>query len=123
MVTYAEMANGEALIGEVLRRARAGGSDKQIAAELTAAGYRAPLKRGLSVDSIVRIRQQHGVHSRRTEFLREGLAGWITFGQAVDRIGEHKSWAYYLMACARLTSLGRAMNWLLGWRKGPNPAG
>ena len=39
VVTYAEMGNGEELIAEVLRRARAGQPDRQIAAELTAAGY------------------------------------------------------------------------------------
>ena len=75
VVTYAEMANGEELVAEVLRRARAGQSDRQIAAELTAAGYHAPLKKWLSVDSVVRIRLQHGVYSRKTEFLRQGLAG------------------------------------------------
>ena len=41
VVKYAEMSNCESLVSEVLRRARAGQSDKQIAAELTAAGYHA----------------------------------------------------------------------------------
>jgi hypothetical protein len=102
VVTYAEMANGEQLVSEVLRRARSGQSDEQIATEMTAAGYHAPLKRVLSVDSVVRIRHQHGVHSRKTEFLRQGLAGWITLGQAVERLGEHKAWAYYLIRKKRL---------------------
>ena len=102
VVTYAEMANGEHLVCEVLQRARAGQSDEQIAAEMTAADYHAPLKKCLSVDSVVRIRQQHGVYSRKTEFLRHGLAGWITLGQAVERLGEHKSWAYYLIRKKRL---------------------
>jgi DNA invertase Pin-like site-specific DNA recombinase len=102
VVTYAEMANSERLVSEVLQRARAGQSDEQIAAEMTAAGYHAPLKKCLSVDSVVRIRHQHGVYSRKTEFLRHGLAGWITLGQAVERLGEHKSWAYYLIRKKRL---------------------
>jgi DNA invertase Pin-like site-specific DNA recombinase len=102
VVTYAEMADGEQLVCEVLRRARAGQSDEQIAAEMTAAGYHAPLKKCLNVDSVVRIRHQHGVYSRKTEFLRHGLAGWITLGQAVERLGEHKSWAYYLIRKRRL---------------------
>jgi DNA invertase Pin-like site-specific DNA recombinase len=102
VVTYAEMANGEALVSEVLRRARAGQSDKQIATELTAAGYHAPLKQRLSVHSIVRIRQQHGVYGRKIEFFRRGLAGWITLGQATQRLGEHKAWAYYLIRKKRL---------------------
>ena len=46
VVTYAEMGSGEELISEVLRRARAGQSDEQIAAEMTAAGYHAPLRSG-----------------------------------------------------------------------------
>src|SRR5579883_1817148 len=102
VVTYAEMADGEQLVCEVLRRAWAGQSDEQIAAEMTAAGYQAPLKKCLNVDSVVRIRHQHGVYSRKTEFLRHGLAGWITLGQAVERLGEHKSWAYYLIRKRRL---------------------
>jgi DNA invertase Pin-like site-specific DNA recombinase len=102
VATYAAMASGDALISEVLRRARAGQSDKQIAAELTAAGYHAPRKKPLSVHSIVRMRQQHGVHSPKTEFLLHGLAGWITLGQATQRLGEHKAWAYTLIRNKRL---------------------
>jgi DNA invertase Pin-like site-specific DNA recombinase len=102
VVTYAGMASGEKLVCEVLQRARDGQSDEQIAAEMTAAGYHAPLKKCLSVDSVVRIRHQHGVYSRKTEFLRHGLTGWITLGQAVERLGEHKSWAYYLIRKKRL---------------------
>jgi hypothetical protein len=85
-----------------LGRARAGQSDNQIAAELTAAGYHAPLKGSLNARSVVRIRKQHGVYSRKTEFFRQGLAGWITLGQAVERLGEQKSWAYYLIRKERL---------------------
>jgi hypothetical protein len=102
VATYAAMANGDALISEVLRRTRAGQSDKQIAAELTAAGYHAPWKKPLSVHSIERMRQQHGVHSPRTEFLLQGMAGWITPGQATQRLGEHKAWAYTLIRNKRL---------------------
>jgi hypothetical protein len=102
VVKYNEMSNCKSLVGEVLRRARAGQSDKQIAADLTAAGYHAPLKRCLSVNSIVRIRQQHGVYSRKTEFFRRGLPGWITLGQAVQRLRAHKAWAYYLIREGRL---------------------
>jgi DNA invertase Pin-like site-specific DNA recombinase len=102
VVTYAELANGDELVSEVLRRARAGQCDRQIAEEMTAAGYHAPLKKCLSVVSVVRIRHQHGVYSRKTEFLRQGLAGWITLGQAVERLGEHKAWAYYLIRKKRL---------------------
>jgi DNA invertase Pin-like site-specific DNA recombinase len=100
--TYAGMANGEQLIAEVVRQARAGQSDQQIAEELTAAGYHAPLKDYLSADSVVRIRQQHGVTSRKVEFLQQGLPGWITLGQAVRRLGEHTGWAYYLIRQKRL---------------------
>ena len=45
VVTITEMANGEQLVSEVLRRARAGQRDEQIAEEMTAAGYHAPLRR------------------------------------------------------------------------------
>jgi hypothetical protein len=102
VVTYAEMGDGQQLIAEVLRRARAGRTDRQIAAELTAAGYHAPLKEGLSAASVNRIRMQHGVLSRRTEFLRTGVAGWLSLGQAVSRLGEHRAWAYHLIRKGRL---------------------
>ena len=102
VVTYAEMSNSSELTEEVLRRARAGQTDRQIARELTAAGYHAPLKQGLSAHSVTRIRQRHGVVSRRTEFRRQGVPGWITLGQAVKRLGEHTGWAYYLIRQKRL---------------------
>src|SRR5262249_19576387 len=102
VVTYAEMSNGVKLVEEVLHRARAGQTDQQIAAELTAAGYHAPLKQKLSAHSITRMRQRHGISSRRSEFRRQGLPGWITLLQAVQCLGEHGSWAYYLIRQKRL---------------------
>ena len=38
----------------------------------------------------------------KTEFLLRGLAGWITLGQATQRLGEHKAWAYTLLRNKRL---------------------
>jgi DNA invertase Pin-like site-specific DNA recombinase len=102
VVRYAEMADGDALVAEVLRRAKAGQPDKQIATELTAAGYHAPLCADLSVDSVQRIRVQYGVYSKKTEVLRAGLLGWLTLGQAVKHLGEHSGWAYYLIRQKRL---------------------
>src|SRR5262249_7169696 len=102
VVRYAEMTNGDALIAEVLRRARAGHTDQQIAAELTAAGYHAPLKKGLSAGSVYRLRQKHGVCGRKPTFRQRGLTGWITLGQAVTPLGEHIAWAYHLIRQKRL---------------------
>jgi hypothetical protein len=102
VVTYAELADGVELVAEVLRRTRAGQPDEQIAAEMTAAGYHAPLKKGLSVGSVRRIRGKHGVCSRKTEFYRHGLPGWIALGEAMKRLGEHTGWAYYLIRKQRL---------------------
>ncbi len=102
VVTYAEMDNGEGLIAEVLRRARDGQPDRQIAAELTAAGYHAPLKEQLSAASVRRIRLSHRVLARKAEFLRSGLPGWVSLGQAATRIGEHTAWAYYMIRRGRL---------------------
>ncbi len=103
VVTYAEMDDGEELIVEVLRRARAGQSDRQIAGEMTAAGYHSPLKPRLSIASVGRIRMRHGVLARKVEFQRRGIPGWISLGQAVTRLGEHTSWAYYLIRQGRLS--------------------
>jgi hypothetical protein len=101
-VTYAELADGAELMAEVLRRARAGQPDEQIAAELTAAGYHAPLKKRLRVGSVRRLREKHGVCSRKTAFYRNGLPGWSSLGEAVKRLGEHTGWAYYLIRQQRL---------------------
>lgn len=102
VVTYAELADGAELMAEVLKRARAGQPDEQIAAELTAAGYHAPLKKELNVGSVRRIREKHGVCSRKIEFYRNGLPGWISLGEAMKRLGEHTGWAYYLIRQKRL---------------------
>ena len=48
------------------------------------------------------MRRQHAVHSPKTEFLLHGMAGWITLGQATQRLGEHKAWAYTLIRNKRL---------------------
>jgi hypothetical protein len=102
VVTYAEMGDSQELVAEVLRRARAGQPDWQIAAELTTVGYHAPLKQGLGVGSVRRIRMQHGILARKAEFLRSGVPGWLSLGQAVTRLGEHRAWAYYLIRRGRL---------------------
>jgi DNA invertase Pin-like site-specific DNA recombinase len=102
VVTYAEMTDGQELIAEVLRRARAGQSDEQIAMELTAAGYHAPLKQCVYLSSVTRIRLRHGIASRRTVFLRHGLPGWITISQAAKRLAENSGWAYHLIRQKRL---------------------
>jgi DNA invertase Pin-like site-specific DNA recombinase len=102
VATYAEMADGAEVIAEVVRRARAGEPDERIAAEMTARGRHSPLKEGVSVDTVRRIRLRHGVYSRVAEFRRRGLPGWITLGQAVKRLGEHTGWAYYLIRKKRL---------------------
>jgi DNA invertase Pin-like site-specific DNA recombinase len=102
VVTYAEMSDGAELIAEVIRRARAGDPDERIAAELTAAGHHSPLKQGLSVDTVRRIRLQHGIYSGKAAFYRQGIPGWIALGQAVQRLGEHTAWAYYLIRKKRL---------------------
>jgi DNA invertase Pin-like site-specific DNA recombinase len=102
VVTYAEMGDAEGLIAEVLRRARVGQPDQEIAAELTAAGYHAPLKQRLTVGSVRRIRMRHGVLARKAEFQRHGLPGWISLGEAARRLGEHAAWAYYMIRRERL---------------------
>jgi DNA invertase Pin-like site-specific DNA recombinase len=102
VVTYAEMTDGAEVIAEVVRRARAGEPDERIAAEMTAGGRHSPLKGGLSVDTVRRIRLQHGVYTRVAEFHRRGLPGWMTLGEAVRRLGEHTGWAYYLLRKKRL---------------------
>jgi hypothetical protein len=48
------------------------------------------------------IRVRHGVQSRKAEFLRNGLPGWITLGEAVKRLNEHTGWSYYLIRKKRL---------------------
>jgi hypothetical protein len=42
------------------------------------------------------------VITRKTEFLRSGAPGWLGLGLAVTRLGEHRSWAYYLSRRGRL---------------------
>jgi DNA invertase Pin-like site-specific DNA recombinase len=102
VVTYAEMGSGEELISEVLRRARAGQPDRQIAEELTASGHHAPLKRRLTVGSVRGIRMRHGVLARKAEFQRHGVPGWISLGEAAKRLGEHAAWGYYMIRRGRL---------------------
>ncbi len=45
---------------------------------------------------------QHGVLKRKTEFLRSGVPGWLSIGEAVTRLGEYPTWAYHLIRRGRL---------------------
>ncbi len=72
-----------------------------MALELTAAGFHAPPRQGLSVASARRVRTQHRVLARKAEFLRFGAAGWLSLGQAVNRLREHPACAYHLIRRGR----------------------
>jgi DNA invertase Pin-like site-specific DNA recombinase len=92
VVTYAELSDHAALVAEVVQRSRAGQTDRQIAAALTAAGFHAPLSDRLSAGSGARLRQRERVDSPRARLRRDGCPGWLTTGQAAARIGEHTGW-------------------------------
>jgi DNA invertase Pin-like site-specific DNA recombinase len=102
VLTYAELSNHDALVAEVMRRARAGQTDEAIAAELTALGFHAPLSTELSAGSVGRVRLKHGVISRQAELRRDGCPGWLTLGQVATRIGEHTAWMYHVIHAGRL---------------------
>jgi DNA invertase Pin-like site-specific DNA recombinase len=82
---------------------RAGKTDEEIAAELTQAGYRSPMKERVIVSTVVGIRRTHGL--RRTQQRpkpRRIPAGYVTLPQMARTLGVSAHWIYDRIKTGRI---------------------
>lgn len=91
---FAQLSGANEMLDAVVRLARAGQSDAQIAETLTTQGYRSP-KASIVLPSTVRIiRLKHRILIRRHQSHPRHVPGYLTVPQLADQLGVTCHWLY-----------------------------
>jgi DNA invertase Pin-like site-specific DNA recombinase len=78
----------------VLEGARASQNDAEIAAELSAAGFRSPMRKQVLPSTVRGIRLRHGILQVRSQSHPRRIPGYLTIPQLAARLGVTKYWIY-----------------------------
>jgi recombinase/recombinase-like zinc beta ribbon protein len=92
--SLAELASGQELEARVLQLHAAGKSDQEIAQELTAAGFRSPMRQELLVSTVKGLRLKHRCFITRHQSHPRHIAGSLTVTQLAQRLGLSVHWLY-----------------------------
>jgi DNA invertase Pin-like site-specific DNA recombinase len=92
--SLAELSSGPELEQRVLRLHAAGKSDQAIAAELTAAGFRSPLRQEVLESTVKSLRLKHRCFITRHQSHPRHIAGALTVPQVAQRLGLSVYWVH-----------------------------
>jgi hypothetical protein len=92
--SLAELSSGQELERRVLVLHAAGKSDQAIAAELTAAGFRSPLRQEVLVSTVQGLRLKHRCFITRHQSHPRHIPGALTVPQVAQRLGVSVHWLH-----------------------------
>jgi hypothetical protein len=92
VATLARLSNSEEFKASILRLAREGQSDKEIAAVLTAQGHRSPLSDKVLPDTVNKIRLANHVFRKPNNSRPLLIQGYLTISQLVEMLKLPHSW-------------------------------
>ncbi len=92
--SLAALSRHEELEARILELARAGHGDEAIAAELTAAGHRSPMRERVLPSTVRIIRLRHGILLKRSQSHPRRLPGRLTIPQLAAQLGVSAHWIY-----------------------------
>lgn len=92
--SLAALSRHEEMEARILELARAGHGDEAIAAELTAAGYRSPMRDRVLLSTVRIIRLRHGILLKRSQSHPRRLPGHLTIPQLAAQLGVSAHWIY-----------------------------
>jgi hypothetical protein len=92
--SLAELASGQELAARVLQLHAAGKSDQEIAQELTAAGFRSPLRQELLVSTVKGLRLKHRYFITQHQSHPRHVVGSLTVTQLAQRLELSVQWLY-----------------------------
>jgi DNA invertase Pin-like site-specific DNA recombinase len=92
--SLAELSTGEELEARVLQLHRAGKSDEVIARDLSAAGFRSPLRQELLVSTVKGLRLKHRCFMTQHQSHPRQIVGALTVPQLAQRLGLSVHWFY-----------------------------
>lgn len=90
----AELSGAAELERQVIARCRAGDADEQIAEQLTAAGYRSPMRPAVLPSTVKTIRLRHRLLQQRSQSHPRQVAGYLTVPQLARAVGVSPYWLY-----------------------------
>ena len=90
----ADLTHADELERMVLALAETGSDDPAIAEELTARGYRSPLRQEVLPSTVRAIRLRHRVLRKRSQSHPRHVAGSLTVPQLAERLGVTRHWVY-----------------------------
>ncbi len=92
--SLAELTNGEELEARILTLARQGFNDDDVAAQLTAEGFRSPMRLTLLPSTVKRIRLEHRIFQQRSQSHPRQIDGYLTVPQLAKMLNFSKHWFY-----------------------------
>jgi hypothetical protein len=90
--SWADLSNATEMSEAIERLTRGGKTDREIAEELTAQGYRSPRREAVSAHMVLRLRLRGRVLRERGR--RRQVAGYLTVRQVAERLGISPYWVY-----------------------------
>lgn len=91
---FADLSGAKEMTTTILRLARTGTSDEEIAAQLTAAGHRSPQSKVVLPSTVKNIRLAHGLMQRPCQSHPRCVPGFLTVPQLIKKLGVPRSWIY-----------------------------
>jgi cellobiose-specific phosphotransferase system component IIA len=92
--SLAELTNGEELEARIVALARLGFNDDDVAAQLTAEGFRSPMRLTLLPSTVKRIRLEHRIFQQRSQSHPRQIEGYLTVSQLALMLNFSKHWFY-----------------------------
>ena len=92
--SLAELTNGEELEARIVALARLGCSDDEVAEQLTAEGFRSPMRLTLLPSTVKRIRLEHRIFQQRSQSHPRQIDGYLTVPQIAKMLSISKHWFY-----------------------------
>lgn len=90
----ADLAGAQEMERIILERSGQGVSDEVIAAELTAQGYRSPMRLGVLPSTVKSIRLRHGIFQVRSQSHPRQVKGALTLSQVAKTLDIAPHWIY-----------------------------
>jgi DNA invertase Pin-like site-specific DNA recombinase len=91
---FAQLSRAKELEETIVRRARDGETDQQIAQWLTSAGHRSPRDSVVLPSTVRTIRLKHGILIRQSQSHPRQVPGYLTVPQLADKLKVSRHWLY-----------------------------
>jgi DNA invertase Pin-like site-specific DNA recombinase len=92
--SLAELPNREQMEQEIIQLSQQGKRDEDIAKELSAKGFRSPMKNYLLSSTVQSIRLRHGIMQKRHQSHPRRIDGYLTVPQIAKRLDIPNHWIY-----------------------------